>query len=59
MVEYVPFLFDNFVADDNPPILDLSINHHENADDTDKENYSTPEILDKIRNKLMGIVDNG
>ena len=58
MIKYVPFLFDNFIEDDAMPIFDLSINHSEYADNTSTDNYSTPEILDKIRDKLVRLMDN-
>jgi hypothetical protein len=58
MVEYVPFLFDNFIADETMPILDLSVNHSEDTGSAGINDYSTSEILDKIRNKLAGIMNN-
>ncbi|MDO4184782.1 MAG: hypothetical protein Q4D11_06085 [Rhodospirillales bacterium] len=58
MSELTPFLFDNFIEDDNVPLLDLGINRPSEPPTADAAPVSTPEILDKIRNQLIGIIDD-
>lgn len=56
MISYSPFLFDNFIENDDTPILDLSINRSTESTYEDYDGYSTSNILNKIRNKLKGIM---
>ena len=58
MVKFTPFLFDNFIEDDHVHILDLSINHSAETAQTEDKDVSTPEILNKIRSQLMGLIDD-
>lgn len=55
MPTILPFLFDNFIEDDENPILDLNINRNDDLPSAD-ENCSTSEILDKIRDSLKGMM---